>query len=99
MVDMSSFLQMGAVFFGTVIAAPLISSDSEKARFFGFSAMFLGNSFALALHVDLSLWVMSAASLFWGVMSVRGIWRTSKAVKKSLPQPLVSPAIDIVPGE
>lgn len=98
MVDFMSFLQMGAVIFGTVIAAPLISSDGEKARRYGFASMFIGNSFALLIHVDLSLWVLAAASCFWGVMSLRGILRLNRAS----PNPtttLLNPTSDIIPGE
>jgi hypothetical protein len=108
MVDVNAILQVGAVFFGTVIAAPLLSSDSKKLRYYGFATMLIGNSFALALHVSLSLWILSAASIFWALMSMRGVWLNrptgndasqSVNVTSEKPASLPHSVPDLVPGE
>ncbi len=108
MVDIGEILQVGAVFFGTVIAAPLLSADNKKHRYYGFAAMLVGNSFALALHVSLSLWILSAASIFWALMSMRGVWlnRPNELDPKSglNPAPETTPSLpasvpDLMPGE
>lgn len=108
MVDVGALLQSGAVLFGTVLAAPLLTGDNKKHRFYGFSAMLIGNTFALALHVNLSLWIFSAASIFWALMSMRGIWlnrpsldEKSAAVSQSPEAVHILPDAvpDLIPGE
>lgn len=103
MVELGALLQAGAVFFGTVIAAPLLSGDNKRHRFYGFATMLVGNSFALILHIDLSLWIMSAASIFWGLMSIRGLWLNRPQPSDNLPQTILPPVtegtVDLIPGE
>jgi hypothetical protein len=107
MVDVGAILQVGAVLFGTVIAAPLLSADNKKHRYYGFAAMLVGNSFALALHVSLSLWILSAASIFWALMSMRGVWlnrptepnqKFASALEET-PASLPAAVPDLIPGE
>lgn len=64
--------QLCAVFFGTVMAAPLLSSSRVDRRRWGFTMMMLGSLFALFIHVKLALWVLAAASVFWFIMALRG---------------------------
>jgi len=99
MFEFSSFLQAGAVLFGTAIAAPLVSSDNKKSRLWGFVAMLAGSLFSLALHISLSLWIMVLASLFWAIMSVRGyiiVRNTSRNEPAANYNDIVS---DFIPGE
>lgn len=68
--------QLCAVFFGTVLAAPLLSSPRIDRRHWGFTMMMVGSLFALFIHAKLALWVLAAASIFWFLMALRGWFST-----------------------
>ena len=99
MFELNSILQLGAVLFGTAIAAPLVSSDDKKNRLWGFLAMLTGSLFSLALHVSLSLWIMVPASLFWAAMSVRGYMLVRDAYKNKSNITYSDVVSDFIPGE
>ena len=72
--DIIVVIQVGSVVFGTVLAAPLLSSLSETRRRRGFICMTIGSLFALIATSSAGLWVLAAANAFWVVSSLRGYW-------------------------
>ena len=68
------WIQFGAVLFGTVLAAPLLSSLSPKQRQHGFVCMAIGSMFSLIATASAGLWVLSFANAFWFFSSLRGWW-------------------------
>lgn len=70
-------VQVGSVVFGTVLAAPLLSSLCEKRRRMGFICMAIGSLFALIATSASGLWVLAAANAFWVASSLRGFWLLS----------------------
>lgn len=71
-------IQLGSVIFGTVLAAPLLSSLREKSRRRGFVCMAVGSLFALIATASSGLWVLAAANAFWVASSLRGFWLLSE---------------------
>ena len=76
--DIVVVIQVGSVVFGTVLAAPLLSSLSETRRRRGFICMAVGSLFALIATSSAGLWVLAAANAFWVVSSLRGYWLLSE---------------------
>ncbi len=79
MVDTVFLAQATSLVFGTILAAPLLASVSNKSRHWGFMAMMLGTLSALIVHVAFSLWLFAGASVFWFIMSVRG-WLNTREI-------------------
>ncbi len=75
--DIVVVIQVGSVIFGTVLAAPLLSSLCEKRRRKGFACMAVGSLFALIATSSSGLWVLAAANAFWVASSLRGFWLLS----------------------
>ena len=76
--DIIIVIQVGSVLFGTVLAAPLISSLCEKRRRRGFLCMTVGSLLALLATSSAGLWVLAAANAFWVISSLRGYWLLSE---------------------
>ena len=76
--DIVVVIQVGSVVFGTVLAAPLVSSLCKKRRRLGFVCMAVGSLFALIATSSAGLWVLAAANAFWVVSSLRGYWLLSE---------------------
>ena len=76
--DIVTVIQAGSVVFGTVLAAPLLSSLCEKRRRRGFICMAVGSLFALIATSSAGLWVLAAANAFWVMSSLRGYWLLSE---------------------
>lgn len=72
--DIIVWVQCGAVLFGTVLAAPLLSSLSQKHRENGFVCMAVGSMFSLLATASAELLVLSFANAFWFFSSLRGWW-------------------------
>jgi hypothetical protein len=72
--DIVVVIQVGSVVFGTVLAAPLLSSLCETHRRRGFICMAVGSLFALIATSSAGLWVLAAAN----VSSLRGYWLLSE---------------------
>lgn len=72
--DIVILIQLGSVMFGTVLAAPLLSSLCAKNRRRGFACMAIGSLFALIATLSSGLWVLAAANAFWVASSLRGFW-------------------------
>ena len=70
-------VQVGSVIFGTVLAAPLLSSLCAKRRRLGFVCMAVGSLFAFTATSASGLWVLAAANAFWVASSLRGFWLLS----------------------
>ena len=78
--DIVIVIQAGSVVFGTVLAAPLLSSLCEKRRRRGFICMAVKTImlFALIATSSAGLWVLAAANAFWVMSSLRGYWLLSE---------------------
>ena len=53
--NMLDVIQLLSVFFGTLIAAPLVVSKKAKKRLFGLIAIITGSFFAIVVQLYLSL--------------------------------------------
>ncbi|MDG1006697.1 MAG: hypothetical protein P8P44_00605 [Alphaproteobacteria bacterium] len=76
--DIVVAIQAGSVVFGTLLAAPLVSSLSETRRRRGFICMAVGSLLAFIATSSAGLWVLAAANAFWVVSSLRGYWLLSE---------------------
>ena len=76
--DIVIVIQVGSVVFGTVLAAPLVSSLCETRRRRGFVCMAVGSLFALIATSSAGLWILAAANAFWVLSSLRGYWLLSE---------------------
>jgi len=64
-VDSLTILQIGSVFFGTVLAAPLIISKKINKRILGYSAMSTGSFLAIVVQIYAGLYVFVFANFYW----------------------------------
>lgn len=80
-IDFIVMAQFGTVIFGTILAAPLLSSLETKRRRAGFICMMLGSFSALIATAMSGLWVLVAANAFWIVSSMRGFWQLQRAMR------------------
>jgi|TARA_B100000902_G_scaffold341649_1_gene345203 carbon starvation protein CstA len=64
-VDSLTILQIGSVFFGTVIAAPLMISKKVNKRIIGYGAMSTGSFLAILVQLYVGLYVFVFANLYW----------------------------------
>ena len=75
---MFEFFQLLSVFFGTLLAAPLIVSKKAKKRIFGFYAVALGCFFAIIVQLYLGLYYFVFANVFWLLNALNGMKKISK---------------------
>lgn len=94
--DIVVVVQVGSVTFGTVLAAPLLSSLSEKRRRRGFICMAVGSLLALIATFSAGLWVLAAANAFWIVSSLRGYWLLSEQPLGTVTQGLQAAAPEVL---
>ena len=76
------FIQIGSVFFGTLIAAPLIVSKKYNKRLIGLIAVAAGSMLAMIVQLNAGLYYFFFASAFWllySAHSIRKMVRTSKS--------------------
>ena len=81
---MFEFFQLLSVFFGTLLAAPLIVSKKAKKRIFGFYAVALGCFFAIIVQLYLGLYYFVFSNIFWLLNSFYGIKKLSKQNRKEI---------------
>ena len=62
--SMLEIIQILSVFFGTLIAAPLIVSKKEKKRILGLIAIIIGSFFAIIVQLYLGLYYFVFANIF-----------------------------------
>ena len=69
--SMLEIIQILSVFFGTLIAAPLVVSKKAKKRLVGLSAVIAGSFFAIIVQFYLGLYYFLFANAFWllGILS------------------------------
>ena len=67
--DSLTILQIGSVFFGTILAAPLMISKKVNKRIIGYSAMTAGSFLAIAVQLYAGLYVFVFANLYWSLNS------------------------------
>ena len=60
-----TILQMISVFFGTVMAAPLMVSKKPNKRIIGYLAMTIGCIAAILVQVSAGLYIFILANLYW----------------------------------
>ena len=76
--NMIDFFQLISVFFGTLIAAPLIVSKKIKKRFIGLLAITIGCFFAIIVQIYLGLYYFVFANVFWLLNALNGMKKISK---------------------
>ncbi|MDC3217217.1 hypothetical protein OAU21_01920 [Gammaproteobacteria bacterium] len=74
------FIQIGSVFFGTLIAAPLIVSKKYNKRLIGLIAVAAGSLLAMIVQLNAGLYYFLFASAFWLLNSAHAI---RKMVRKN----------------
>ena len=80
--NMLEIIQLLSVFFGTLIAAPLIVSKKAKKRLFGLCAVIAGSLFAIIVQVYLGLYYFVFANAFWLLNACNGIKKIIKTERK-----------------
>ena len=80
--NMIEIIQILSVFFGTLVAAPLIVSKKAKKRMIGLYAVIAGSFFAMIVQVYLGLYYFVFANMFWLLNSCNGIKKIVKANRK-----------------
>ena len=76
------FIQIGSVFFGTLIAAPLIVSKKYNKRLIGLIAVAAGSLLAMIVQLYAGLYYFFFSSAFWLLNSahaIRKMVRTNKS--------------------
>ena len=63
--DSLTILQIGSVFFGTILAAPLMISKKVNKRIIGYTAMTTGSFLAIVVQIYAGLNVFVFANLYW----------------------------------
>ena len=76
-----TILQMISVFFGTVMAAPLMVSKKANKRIIGYTAMAVGCIAAILVQVLAGLYIFILANLYWVLNSIIAIRKNSKLKK------------------
>jgi len=76
-----TILQMISVFFGTVMAAPLMVSKKANKRIIGYTAMAIGCIAAILVQVSAGLYIFILANLYWVLNSIIAIRKNSKVKK------------------
>ena len=81
--NMLEIIQILSVFFGTLLAAPLVVSKKAKKRLFGLSAIILGSFFAIIVQVYLGLYYFVFANVFWLLNACNGIKKIIKFQRRN----------------
>ena len=82
--NMLEIIQILSVFFGTLVAAPLIVSKKAKKRMIGLFAVIAGSFFAIIVQIYLGLYYFVFANLFWLLNACNGIKKILKTKRKNL---------------
>ena len=77
--------QVSAVLFGTLLAAPLLSSLDATRRRLGFVCMAVGSLSALVATGFSGLWILAFANFFWFGSSLRGFVLLSQSTADIAP--------------
>jgi len=80
--NMLDLFQLLSVFFGTLIAAPLVVSKKVKKRMVGLSAVIAGSFFAIIVQLYLGLYYFVFANAFWLLNACNGIKKITKTKNK-----------------
>ena len=75
-------IQILSVFFGTLIAAPLVVSKKAKKRMIGLLAVIAGSFFAIIVQLYLGLYYFVFANAFWLLHACNGIKKILKTKRK-----------------
>ena len=75
-------IQILSVFFGTLIAAPLVVSKKAKKRMFGLLAVIAGSFFAIIVQLYLGLYYFVFANAFWLLNACNGIKKIVRTKRK-----------------
>ena len=81
--SMLEVIQILSVFFGTLVAAPLVVSKKAKKRLIGLLAVIAGSSFAIIVQVYLGLYYFVFANAFWLLNACNGIKKIRKTQRKN----------------
>ena len=76
-------IQLLRVFFGTLIAAPLVVSKKAKKRLIGLTAVIAGSIFAIIVQLYLGLYYFVFANAFWLLNACNGIKKIVRTQRKN----------------
>ena len=76
-------IQLLSVFFGTLIAAPLVVSKKAKKRLIGLTAVIAGSIFAIIVQLYLGLYYFVFANDFWLLNACNGIKKIVRTQRKN----------------
>ena len=76
-------IQLLSVFFGTLIAAPLVVSKKAKKRLIGLTAVIAGSIFAIIVQLYLGLYYFVFANVFWLLNACNGIKKIVRTQRKN----------------
>ena len=76
-------IQFLSVFFGTLIAAPLVVSKKAKKRLIGLTAVIAGSIFAIIVQLYLGLYYFVFANAFWLLNACNGIKKIVRTQRKN----------------
>tara|TARA_S200000501_G_scaffold371650_1_gene415180 strand:- start:279 stop:533 length:255 start_codon:yes stop_codon:yes gene_type:complete len=79
---MLEIIQILSVFFGTLIAAPLVVSKKAKKRMIGLFAVIAGSLFAIIVQLYLGLYYFVFANAFWLLNACNGIKKIVRTKRK-----------------
>ncbi len=77
-------IQLLSVFFGTLIAAPLVVSKKAKKRLIGLCAVIAGSFFAIIVQFYLGLYYFVFANFFWLINACNGIKKIIRSKNKNI---------------
>ena len=80
--NMLEIIQILSVFFGTLIAAPLVVSKKAKKRMIGLFAVIAGSLFAIIVQLYLGLYYFVFANVFWLLNACNGIKKIVRTKRK-----------------
>lgn len=80
--SMLEIIQILSVFFGTLIAAPLVVSKKAKKRMIGLFAVIAGSLFAIIVQLYLGLYYFVFANAFWLLNACNGIKKIVRTKRK-----------------
>ena len=81
--NMLEIIQILSVFFGTLVAAPLIVSKKAKKRMIGLFAVIAGSFFAIIVQIYLGLYYFVFANMFWLLNACNCIKKIVKSNRKN----------------
>ena len=81
-ISILEIIQILSVFFGTLIAAPLVVSKKAKKRMIGLLAVIAGSFFAIIVQLYLGLYYFVFANAFWLLNACNGIKKIVKTKRK-----------------